>query len=98
MKKVNKNIKVNKLIWVVNLIMFVSVVYLGIEQGSKGADIAKLESDIENQISAKRDLTEQIFTHDQGDNQVNLADLGFVKPSKILYFDTEEATAKLPVR
>ncbi len=90
--------KINYL-WVLNLILFVGVVVLGIEQAGKGAEISRLETQIENGIVFKRDLAEEIFKN-ESDTKItsNIETLGFIKPSNVYYFKTENVFASLPVR
>lgn len=96
MKK-NKKVTFKTIIWSLNALLFVAVVVLGIEQGTKGADISNIERMIEEESVAKRDIAEKIFEIDAVKYDENNT-LGFVKPSNIMYFDAEAQTAKLPVR
>ena len=43
------------------MILFVAVVFLGIEVGSIGAKISKIENSIEELAVEKRDIAENIF-------------------------------------
>lgn len=98
-KKERKSFIFSKFIWFVNLALFVSVVFLGIEQAGRGAEIAKLEDGFEEATSVKRDLTEKIFTlSSEGKIENNASDLGFSKPNQIYYFNSDDVFAKLPVR
>ena len=36
--------KINKITWIINLSLFIAVVFMGIEQAGRGAEIAKLEN------------------------------------------------------
>ena len=89
--------KINmKLVWGINLILFICVVFLGIEQAAKGADISKLESQLETISTQKTELTENIF---KSGNDVKLTDnainLGFAKPLTVYYFNSEEVSLTL---
>jgi len=96
--KENKPLK-GRLIWIVNLVLFITVVFLGIEQAGRGAEIAKLEDEFEIASSVKRDLSEEIFSVNSDTKIEDLAlDLGFTKPTKVYYFNSEDVFAKLPVR
>lgn len=81
-------------IWAINLILFAGVVFLGIEQAGKGADISHLEDKLETVSLQKRDLTENIFK-DGSDTKLvdNATNLGFVKPSQVYYFNSLDSVA-----
>lgn len=85
-----------KIFWGVNLLLFIGVVFLGIEQAGRGADISKLEGKLETILIQKRELAENIF--DSG-NEIKLKDdasnLGYSKPSKVYYFDSIDSVASL---
>lgn len=79
--------------------MFASVVFLGIEQAGRGAEISNLEGKIEDAIVYKRDLSEGIFRNGSDAKlSENIEMNGFVKPSEIHYFKTENIFASLPTR
>lgn len=87
MKKIN-------IIWGINLILFVAVVFLGIEQAGKGAEISNLESQLEASNEQKRELSEVIFN--SGNNTVaEVSDLGFIKPTQVYYFNSIDSVASL---
>lgn len=82
-------------IWAINLILFATVVFLGIEQAGKGAEISNLENKIELLVTEKRDLSEGIF--DSGsDTKIDKQseELGFAKPANVYYLKTEEVFAQ----
>ncbi len=89
--------KINyKLIWIVNLILLVGVVFLGIEQASRGVEISNLEDKLENSVIAKRELSENIFEKGEGTkNSEDVIKLGFAKPSKVLYFNSIDSVASM---
>lgn len=90
--------KINYL-WAINLILFIGVVVLGIEQAGRGAEISYLENKIELQIIEKRNLSEEIFNSGTNLASVESAEsLGYLKPSEVFYFKTENIFAKLPVQ
>ncbi len=82
-------------IWAVNLILFGAVVFLGIEQAGRGAEISNLENKIEEAVITKRELAEGVFN---GSSEIKLSEsslgLGFSKPTNIHYFKTEEVFAQ----
>lgn len=83
-------------IWFVNLLMFAFVVFLGIEQAGRGAEISNLESKIEEKTIYKRDLSEEIFKSGNDEKiSLNAEELGFVKPTEVHYFKTDEVYASI---
>lgn len=92
-KMITKNI-----VWITNTILLIVVVFLGIEQGGIGAQIRKMDEVLETQDGIKREIAEKIYENQEIDSNKKIEELGFVKPLNILYFDTEEAVAKLPVQ
>jgi hypothetical protein len=80
-------------IWVINLLLFVAVVVMGIDQAGKGATISSLERKLESISVSKRELTENIFNSGSEDKLTNTEELGFAKPSKVLYFNSIETVA-----
>ena len=89
MKKIN-------IIWGINLILFVAVVFLGIEQAGRAADISDLENKLEAISIEKRDLTENIFRSGSDTKITNSAsDLGFAKPSQVYYFNSIDSVASI---
>lgn len=88
-----------KYLWAINLVILVAVVFLGIEQAGRGAEISNLENKIEEQVILKRSLSEDIFNNDSSLASIeNAESLGYIKPSKMYYFKTENIFAKLPVQ
>jgi cell division protein FtsL len=86
-------------LWAVNLILFVGVVFLGIEQAGRGAQISDLENKIEDAVTLKRDLSEEIFSNESETKIAgNIESLGFVKPENIHYFNSENVFASLTAR
>lgn len=87
--------KIN-IIWIVNLVLFVSVVFLGITQTGKGADISSFEDSLESASITKMELSEKIFkTGNEKSLSSNAIDLGFAKPSKVLYFNSLDTVASI---
>lgn len=82
-------------VWVLNLILFATVVFLGIEQAGKGAQISNLESKIESSFIQKRALSEGVFNL-SSDTKIaqQSEELGFAKPTDIYYFKTEDLFAQ----
>jgi len=91
--------KINKITWFINLSLFAFVVFLGIEQAGMGAEIVKLENNLEKSSATKQKLTDLVFaSNNKYGNEETLLSLGFMKPVNVYYFDTEDSFAKLPVR
>lgn len=83
-------------IWAINLVMFIAVVFLGIEQAGRGADISKYENKLVKISEEKRILTETIFKNGNDDSIASSSlNLGFDKPTKIVYFSSIEPVASL---
>lgn len=86
--------KINfRIIWTINLILLIGVVFLGIEQAGRGADISSLENKLEAISVQKRDLTENIFNNGNETKLNNASESGFTKPSKVYYFNTIDSVA-----
>lgn len=81
-------------VWLINLMLFAGVVFLGIEQASRGAEISNLEDRLEVVSIEKRDLAENIFSIGSENNlSLNASESGFIKPSTVLYFDSIDTVA-----
>ena len=64
-----------KIILGINLVLFASLVFLGIEQAGRGAEIAKLEDELETASTQKMNLSEGIFSQNsEKSNQNSLTD------------------------
>lgn len=83
-------------IWLINLVLFAAVVFMGIEQAAKGAEISKYESNLEAVTLQKRDLSEQIFESGNTDKVADSALIsGFVKPNDVVYINNIEVVASV---
>lgn len=81
-------------IWAINLVLLIAVVFLGIEQAGRGADISQLENQFEGVSVQKRELSENLFQSGSDQKLLeNVDTLGFAKPSKVLYFNIIETVA-----
>lgn len=80
-------------IWVINLVLFVAVVFLGINQAGKGAEISHLETRLEQVSIEKHELSERIFNNGGEERNTKSEELGFAKPSKVIYFNSIETVA-----
>lgn len=88
-----------KILWLVNLILFIGVVFIGIEQAGMGAEIAKLERNLEKTTVIKQQLTDAIFeSNDNLSKEDTFLTLGFSKPVNVFYFNTADSQALLPVK
>lgn len=83
-----------KFIWLINLVMFVAVVFFGIEQAGLGAEISNLENKYEKLLVEKNDLSEVLFIN-QSDSKILSSNLKseFVKSSNVIYFDSIDTVA-----
>lgn len=85
-----------KIIWIINLALFVFCVYLGVYQSTKGAEIANLEKQIEENVLLKRESSENIFESSSETRVLDsISSLGFTKPATVFYVDSEEAFLSL---
>lgn len=98
----NHNKKINKkkfLIWSLNVILFIGVVLSGIAQAGKGAEISSLESQVNDLIDEKHNLSENILI---GNTEVGSSEkqekLGFIEPENVVYIDSVDSFASLLVR
>lgn len=82
-------------IWIINLVLLIAVVFLGIEQATRGAKISELESRLVSVSNQKRELSEDIFTNNGNDLGLlsNASESGFIKPLVILYFNSIDTVA-----
>lgn len=88
-----------KILIILNLVLLASVVFLGIEQAGRGAEIAKLEDEFEVATIEKMNLSEGIFSEtSESKNQEIAEKLGFAKPQEVYYFSFDGGFAKAPVR
>ncbi len=83
----------SKYIWIINLMVFIAVVVLGINQAGKAAEISFLEKKLDQVAIEKRELSEKIFTNDNNDKIDRSEELGYIKPSKVLYFNSIDVVA-----
>lgn len=86
-------------LFVVNLLLFMAIVYMGIMQAGMGAQIVNIQKETALHDEKHQQLTDSIFNS----NNLNVSDdqllsMNFKKPSDIYYFDIIDSLAKLPVR
>lgn len=82
-------------IWFLNLVIFVAVVFFGIKQAGMGADILVLEKKLEQTNASKRELSEAIFNQNTESKLTNVEELGFIKPSSVIYFNSIDSVASV---
>lgn len=81
----------NKFIWILNITLFAAIVFMGVDQAGKGAEIAHMEKEIKTLTEAKNNISEQILLTASSDKiELKASDLGFVKPTAILYVDSQD--------
>lgn len=91
-----RKIRKVKLVWGVNLLLFAGLVFLGIEQAGRGAEISSLENKIEASNNIRRELSERIFKFGEEDKIAEVGtNLGYTKPTKVLYFNSEDISLTL---
>lgn len=90
MKKINLN-KLTNMFWILNLIVFVVVVFMSVDQTAKSNQISQIEEKIYEYTLYKGDLTEDIIKNQNIDsNGENIQELGFATPEKTVYLDVDE--------
>jgi hypothetical protein len=94
-----KNIKSTKkiLAWTLGCIVLALFVFLTIETATSGATLANLEKKETAFAQENADLQDAIVRASSLNGfEKRSLELGFVKPTKILYITTTEEVAKLP--
>jgi hypothetical protein len=75
----------------------IATVFFTIEVSTLGAQLAELEREETNLIKEKQDLSNQLVNSSSLSEMGEKAeDLGFKKPSEVIYISEKEAVAKLP--
>jgi hypothetical protein len=97
-KKKNNLNKISKtVLWAILLICAAITVFFAVEQATRGSEIALLEKEkivLDNQ---KRELTDKLVQSSSLNGAEKKAEeLGFAKPSNLIYISEKEAVAKLP--
>lgn len=87
------------IVWGINAILFVAVVYMGITQAGQGAEISVLDDQMIALVEEKHNLSEKILL---GNSTTSVSEksesLGFAKPENIVYIDSKDLYASLLVR
>jgi hypothetical protein len=60
-----------------------------------GADILVLEKKLEQTNISKRELSEAIFNQNTESKLTNVEELGFIKPSNVIYFNSIDSVASV---
>jgi CHASE3 domain sensor protein len=96
-KKINLN-KISKtFLWGLLLVFVAITVFFAVEQATRGSEIALLEKEKITLENRKRELTEELVqTSSLNGAEKKAEELGFVKPSNLVYISEKEAVAKLP--
>ena len=84
-------------IWILGISFLACFVYLTVETATSGAVLAGLETKEASLLQENSDLKDAVVNASSlnGIEKKSL-ELGFVKPSKILYINSTEEVAKLP--
>lgn len=99
MRKINKNKYSFKgiLFWIPVALLVAGFVYLTIETATSGAELANLERKQTLLAEENRNLADLLVrTQSLSSLDGKTLELGFSKPSQILYVNTKEEVAKLP--
>jgi len=100
-KEVKNTKKINKrtLVWGINIFLFIAVVFMGINQAGKGAEISKLENDLQTMNSEKQDYSENLLLgNSTSDLSSKSEELGFAKAKDVIYIDSIDSYASLLVQ
>jgi hypothetical protein len=91
--------KTRKLIWFTNLSLLALVVFLGIQQGGRGAELAQMEEEIRTLNSSKQNHLESILLISNTEEiEKKAAEMGFIKPLAVVYVDTQDVLTSNLVR
>lgn len=94
-----QKLKSKKMLWFINFVMFTLVVFLGIQQGGKGAEIAKMEDELKNLQLSRQNYLENILLVASNDQiEKKAVELGFNKPSSMVYIDSIDVLTSNLVR
>jgi hypothetical protein len=92
-----KNYQLKFILWPVLVLFFVSTILLAIEVSTLGATLVNLEQEELKLVKENRELSNQLI---QASSLKKVGeksqDLGFIKPTKILYIGKDEVVARLP--
>ena len=95
MKK-NKSFKTT-LFWILGISFMACFVFLTVETATSGAVLAKLENQEAGLLQENSDLKDAVVRASSLNGvEKKSVELGFVKPSKILYISSIEEVANLP--
>lgn len=85
------------LLWGVGIVLMALYTYLTVEMVTSGAILAKLEKDESALLQQNKEMQESIVRESSLNGfEKRSQELGFVKPAKILYINSQEEVAKLP--
>lgn len=92
------NMKKQNLLWLfLSLLLVVANVYLGINYATSGVEISHLEGQEKSINNEKSSLSEQLLRMASLKQvEYKAVEMGFGKPTSILYLNAEESVAKLP--
>jgi len=83
--------------WILGITLMASFVYLTVETATSGAVLAKTESREAALVQENSDLKDTVVRASSLNGvEKKSVEMGFVKPSKILYINGSEEVAKLP--
>lgn len=78
-------------------ILATTSILLTIQTATSGVEISKIETKEQQLLATKKDLEESLIkTLSMNELQEKSGDLGFTKPSNLVYISSNESVAKLP--
>ena len=85
------------LVWILGITLLACFVFLTVETATSGAVLAKLESREASLAQENADLKDAVVRASSLNGvEKKSVEMGFIKPSKILYINGSEEVAKLP--
>jgi len=82
MKKIN-------IVWTINLVLLIAIVFLGINSSGRGVEVSKMEREVAQINLAKHQYADLILSYSTTDNMTKKAqELGFLKASNVVYFSS----------
>jgi hypothetical protein len=88
--------KIKKIFWILNFILFALTVTVGINQAGIGAEASSFEKNTIMASELKRELTNEVYKLTKDDRFIKEGgDLGFISPSSVYYFNQEDVALSL---
>lgn len=88
-----------KILWLTNISLLALVVFMGIEQAGRGAEIAKMETETRLINDNIHKISEAILvTSSSAKLDTSAVELGFVKPQNVIYVDSKDVLTSNLIR